>query len=269
MPAWASRSIRLHLALLILGVALPLFGLLVAGFWTDLEQERRSSRVLALRIAHSIADDMRDSNARADALLTRMSARPKVRAGNPADCDALFPIVDFFPQYLNLQLYDPSAQLLCSAEPLPADVPYSRPAESVVRAFIASRRPIPADPMLLAVGSRWLSIAFRTLGASDRPTVLVLLQYLDFNVDAYPAGTVVTVLDRDGRIVARSLDPAHWVGRSGGSNFVNASLSAEGSGELRGVDGVIRQYGFTPVQGTQWRLFVAFRCRWRPHRCGR
>jgi hypothetical protein len=78
-----------------------------------------------------------------------MAARPKVRTGNPADCDSLFPIVDFFPQYLNLQLYDSSAQLLCSAEPLPADVPYSQPAEAIVRTFIASRQPSPTDPMLV------------------------------------------------------------------------------------------------------------------------
>jgi signal transduction histidine kinase len=261
MSAGARRSIRLHLVTLILGVALPLFGVLVWGFWTELERERRDSRDLALRIAHAIADDLRESNTRADALLTRMAGRPKVRAGNPADCDSLFPIVDFFPQYLNLQLYDVSGELLCSAEPLPEDAPFSRPAEAAIRTFLTARKPIPVDPMIMPVKQRWLTIAFRPLHRGGKSTVLVLYQYLDFNIDASPRGTVITIVDEDGRVIARSLDPEQWIGQIGRNRVIGHPLRREGSAELEGIDGVVRQYGFTPVRGTHWRLFVGIPAR--------
>jgi signal transduction histidine kinase len=249
------RSIRLHLATLILGVALPLFALVVWGFWMELDHQRRSSQDLALRIAHSLAADVHAANVRSDVLLTRMAARPKIQAGNVADCDTLFPIVDFFPEYLNLELFDAGGSLLCSAEPEKADQPFARQAEHWVQAFLAAHPPMPGDPVLLPMGDHWISIALRPVPRSKGPTVLALVQYLDLNIDAYPPGTVVTVVDDEGRILVRTLDPSKWLGRSG-TRRPPQQRHREGSAELPGIDGKIRQYGFTPVAGTHWRLFV-------------
>src|SRR5258706_14442188 len=105
MPSRAQRSIRLHLVMLVLGVALPLFALVAWGFWNQLDHERRDSRDLAHRIARSIAGDLRDSNARAQALITRLAARPTVRAGNPADFGTPFPVVGFFSHDLTIQRF--------------------------------------------------------------------------------------------------------------------------------------------------------------------
>lgn len=249
------RSIRLHLVTLILGVALPLFALVAWGFWTELDHQRRSSQDLALRIAHSLAADVREANAHADGLLARMAARPKIQAGNPSDCDSLFPIVDFFPQYLNLELFDAGGNILCKAQPEPGDEPFAGQAEQWVRAFLASHRPVPGEPVLLPMGTHWISVVLRPMHGSRGPTVLALVQYLDLNMDAYPAGTVVTIVDDEGRILVRTLDPSKWVGRSG-TRRTPQQRHREGSAELSGIDGKVRQYGFTPVTGTHWRLFV-------------
>ncbi len=249
------RSIRLHLVTLILGVALPLFALVVMGFWTELDRQRRTSQDLALRIAHSLAVDVHSANVRADALLTRMAARPKIQAGNAADCDTLFSIVDFFPQYLNLELFDAGGNLVCSAKPDAIDQPYARQAEQWVKTFLAARSPIPGDPVLLPMGDHWISITLRPVPRSNGPTVLALVQYLDLNIDAYPSGTVVTIVNEEGRILVRTLDPTKWLGRSGTPRPAQ-ERHREGSAELSGIDGKVRQYGFTPVAGTSWRLFV-------------
>ena len=253
--ARAQRSIRLHLVTLILGVALPLFALVVWGFWTELDRQRHSSQDLALRIAHSLASDVHAANVRSDALLTRMAARPKIRAGNAADCDTLFPIVDFFPQYLNLELFDTGGTLLCRAEPEATDQPFARQAEEWVHSFLAAHRAIPGDPVLLPMGDHWISVVLRPVPGSAG-LVLALVQYLDLNLDAYPAGTVVTIVNEDGRIVARTLDPNKWMGRTGRIGPPRPPRHREGSAELPGIDGKIRQYGYTPVPGTRWRLFV-------------
>src|ERR1700688_4076193 len=139
MPA--QRSIRLHLATLILGVALPLFALVAWGFLTELDHQRRSSQDLALRIPPSLAADVHTANVHADGLLTRMAARPKIQAGNPSECDSLFPVVNFFPQYLNLELFDAGGNILCKGQPEPGDEPFAGQAEQWVHAFLASHHP--------------------------------------------------------------------------------------------------------------------------------
>lgn len=243
--------------MLILGVALPLFALVVWGFWTELDRQQRDSRDLALRIAHTIADDLTESTASADALISRMAARPKVRAGNPADCDTLFAIVDFFPQYVALQLFTGDGKLLCTSEPQSNEIPYARQAEAWTASFLGSHPQIPHDPQLRYIRGRWFSLTFRTVpGTSPSPPlVLVLVQYIDFNSDAYPLGTVLTIVDDGNHVLARSIDPEKWVGRRGRSIAVRADRQ-EGSAEATGIDGMTRQYGFTTVKGTHLHLFV-------------
>jgi signal transduction histidine kinase len=242
--------------MLVLGVALPLFALVAWGFWTQLDHERRDSRDLAHRIARSIAGDLRDSNVRAEAIITRMAARPRVRAGNPADCDTLFPVVDFFPQYLTLQLFTGGGELLCGSEPQPGETAIAREAQLVIRAYLASHSVIPHDPLMVPIRGRWISIMFRPVqSTSQTKLVLTLVQYLDFNIDAYPRGTVVTIVNDENRILARSQDPEKWIGKRGTHPRVPDNR-LEGSAEAQGIDGTTRQYGFTGVPDTQWHLFV-------------
>src|SRR5260221_4834068 len=216
MPQGAQRSIRLHLVMLVLGVALPLFALVAWGFWNQLDHERRDSRDLAHRIARSIAGDLRDSNMRAEAIITRMAARPRVRAGNAADCDTLFPVVDFFPQYLPLQLFMAGGELLCGSEPQPGEAAIAREAQNTILAYLTSHTDIPHDPLILPVRGRWISIMFRPVqSTSQSKLVLTLVQYLDFNIDAYPRGTVVTIVNEENFILARSQDPEKWIGKRG------------------------------------------------------
>lgn len=244
--------------MLILGVALPLFALVVWGFWTELDRQQRDSRDLALRIAHTMADDLTASIASADALISRMAARPKVQAGDPADCDTLFAIVDFFPQYVTLQLFTGNGKLLCSSEPQSNEIPYARQAEAWTTSFLSSHPQIPHDPQLRYIRGRWFSLTFRSVpnpSSPSAPLVLVLMQYIDFNSDAYPLGTVLTIVDDGNHVLARSIDPEKWVGRRGRSVAV-APDRQEGSAEATGIDGLTRQYGFTTVKGTHLHLFV-------------
>ena len=91
------QTIRARLVALVLAVALPLFGVLAWAFWAEIARVHNSARDLALRIAVSIASDVRSSNRHSRGVLQQMAQRLKTQNSGPGGCDAYFGIIDFYP----------------------------------------------------------------------------------------------------------------------------------------------------------------------------
>lgn len=253
------QSIRSRLIALVLAVALPLLGLLVWLFWAEISRVHNSAQDLALRIARSISSDMSSSNARASALLSRMTSRPKIRHATAGDCDSLFAIVDFFPQYLNLVLLDTRGAIICSATPTEADAKISAAAEKIISARLRDARQPNYDSVIMPIGGKWISVDFRPIREGETVTgVLALEQYLDLDVGAFPTGTVVTIADANGRIIARTPDGDRWMGRDYSTTGAGriATKVREGRAQARGLDGITKQYGFTRVPDRDWVIYV-------------
>jgi signal transduction histidine kinase len=253
------QSIRSRLIALVLAVALPLLGLLIWVFWAEVSRVHNSAQDLALRIARSISTDITDSSVRSDTLLSRMAVRPKIRQFHAGDCDSLFAIVDFLPQYLNLVLFDTKGTIVCSASPVGADARISAVAEKIIGARLSANSRPNLSTVMLPIEGKWISVDFRPI--TDHGTlkgILALEQYVDLGVEPYPVGTVVTVVDANHRVLARSPEGAGLVGRDYASSGIGrSSLRArEGRLEARGIDGVTRQYGFTRVPGHEWTVYV-------------
>ncbi len=73
-----------------------------------------------------------------------------------------------------------------------------------------------------------------------------------------PPRSVVTLVDDDGTILARSSEGAEWIGRNvRGTEVTEIVLrEREGRTEATGIDGVSRQYGFSVVPGNAWHVHV-------------
>jgi signal transduction histidine kinase len=252
------ESIRGRVAMLIVAISLPLLGVLLWGFISQVNRQRAEARHLALRIARSVASDIRDSNQRARALLLRMSQRPKVQQANSLDCDPLFSIVDFFPQYLNLVLYDVHGSVMCSASPAQNDAAYWTAAAPLVANAIRTYTPA-NDTVVVASLDRWVFVTLQPVVANGRTVgILSLAQYLDLTTEPYPRGTIITVSDMNRRILARSADGRRWMGKVGNPtpSTRTATQADEGRLETVGIDGIARQYGFKHVRTLPWRVFV-------------
>jgi signal transduction histidine kinase len=252
-------SIRSRVAVLVFAIAVPLTGVLLWGFIEEINRQHAEARDLALRIARSIAADVRDSNTRERALLLRMAGRAKIQAANAADCDSIFAIVEFFPQYPNLILFDLGGTALCSAADAPLDRPYTSVTVPVIARAIRGRNWSSHNPIIVRAKDRWIIVAFQPVTSGGRAVaVLALMQYLDLDTDAYQPETVITMVDRQRRIVARSHEAEKWIGKTG--NATTATRAATGGDEGRlesvGIDGVSRQYGFKRVAGLPWTVFV-------------
>jgi signal transduction histidine kinase len=244
---------------LVAAVAVPLLGVLGWVSWAEFERVHRDARELALRIARSYAADIEAANVRSAHLLDRMSERPKIRNAHAGDCDSLFAIVDFFPQYITLLLYDPSGALICASTPQESDQRLAAIAERDVTAYLGAGSPQLDVPILRKFGDEWVSIAFRNVQSNGQHTgVLALVQSFDLDVSSYPEATVLTVADSRGRVIARSVRAEKWLGRNvHESELAKLTLTpGEGRVQARGVDGQLRQYGYTRVAGTGWHVFV-------------
>ena len=260
MPVRLNRSIRWWLAVLAVTGVLPLVVLLAIVFMGQVRTEQREARDAALRYALFTASHMRALHLDSMALLQSMAMRPAIRASNPQNCDSLFAIVDFFPQYLNLFLLDRSGAVICSASPPEADRPTSDKAQEWIEQRIRAGDLIAGKPAIRHLGNAWISIlATDVTNSEGRAGTLVLAQLPDIGgPEGLPPGSVITIINSEGRIQARSVDPERWVGRSvRGSEVTEIVLThRQGRARARGIDGVPRHYGFTSIPEMGWFVYV-------------
>jgi signal transduction histidine kinase len=263
---WPRRwSIRGWLGGLVAAVALPLLLLLTWIFVSQLQRELGEARDIALRIARTTAARIGTQHDGSVALLEQMAMRPAIRDFDGARCDSLFAIVDPFPQWPDLLFYDRHGALVCSAGPQGEDSALSREAQQAITAEVGRGGFRQGRPTIRLIRGRWVSIVSRSVAGSDGSPrgMLVLLQLLDFDsTETLLPNTVLTILDRDGTVLARSSGRssglANIIGRKAGDTEVAqiALRQQEGRAEARGLDGVSRQYGFTRLPRLGWTIYA-------------
>ena len=249
-------SIRARLVSLGTAVALPLLLLLSWMFAFEVRRETDEARAIALRSVKTIAGRITSQHANSAALLQQMARRPAIRDFDGKTCDSLFAIVDFFPQWSDLLFYDRNGTLVCSATPMGEDALVSRAARPSIADDLRRGRLRPEQPVVRQVRNHWMSILTEPVAGSGGS--LVLLQYIDFiQTEAPLPNTVVTILDRDGIVLARTVGARGIVGKDAGDAEVArlALKKREGQAEARGLDGVSRQYGFTHLPALQWTVY--------------
>lgn len=257
-PTW---PIRWWLATFGAAVALPFIVVLTVMFVSEIRSERLAARRTAFRVAQAAADRLTGLRADSLALLRHMALRPGIQHFDSEPCDSLFAIVDFFPQYVNLFLFDRSGHLICAASPDNArDRRLSAAAQHWLETALALGHPDSERLIIRESAGEWVStltLPIRSASGATGTLAVVALPEIVAK-EALPAGAVVTVLDRSGTILARSADSPMWAGRNTrGSEVTRLILEqGEGTAESTGVDGVARQYGFTFIRELNWYIYV-------------
>jgi signal transduction histidine kinase len=86
---------------------------------------------------------------------------------------------------------------------------------------------------------------------------LALMQLPDAFDDTLAPEALTTIVDNNGAIVARSDGASEWIGRRGNPSIVRlAKQGGQGIAQAKGVDGVMRQYGFTSIPEIGWYVYV-------------
>jgi signal transduction histidine kinase len=256
--AWFSLgSLRIRLLLLVLLAVIPALGLTL---YTNLEERQLRKALVhehAMRLSRLVSADYERLIDDAQQLLVTLAQLPAVHDLNRPACNAL--LVDLLAQrssYANLGVIDNDGNVFCTAVPgqvyLGDRVYFRRALET--RDFAIGEYQIGRLTHKASV-----NFGYPVLDDSGRVRAVVFaaldLAWLNklAGQAGLPEGTMLTVTDRNGRILSRYPDDGKLVGKLMPETPVLTAIQTQkgnGTTDAPGMDGIPRLFSFAPFGGT-------------------
>lgn len=243
---------------MVLAASVLLLPLIVAAVISarQTKRERQAEvREAAISVAVTAAASLDEAVRGFDALASGLVRHPAVANFDPAGCPALFAsVLREHPLLTNIALVDAGGRVLGSGRP-PSDQSIDRP---WLREVLRTGKPVVSDFQVGSVsGKPVVALAYPLVSANAATGALAL--WLDltslqntFGKIPLPKGSVVTVFDRQDRVMLRSVEPERFVGKTA------ARSGAAGPGDTAhaDIDGVERFSGEAPAQRVPWVVSV-------------
>ena len=261
MRSFWSLSLQRQLAI---AIGLLLVPVVAAAIWSGMSTFRERSnelgdqtRLVAYTTAAYISRDLTYLDGTGGSLVSN----PSVQTMDPALSTDLFRRITVgHPMVACIDLVRPSGDVVARAmasSPAGLKDPARDWTDQVFRSGERSVSPLytpPSGGHYVVVGYPVRNDAQEVVGALG---FFVDLKILQESLQALPIpdGSVVTVADRDGRILARSQDAHRYVGQLLPADMRPASDIREPA-ERTGLDGVRRMYGEARVDGEPWLVSV-------------
>jgi two-component system sensor histidine kinase UhpB len=259
-------SIRVMLLAL---VAVPLaafFALLVYGLHVLHEVAVGAANEQSAGIAHQVAAQTARFIAEAQRDLAEIAARPRVRALDPEDCDPLLAaMLRMQPAYANVLTLDAGGRRVCSAAPVAPGTPAGPDPGYYVDEVLRSRRFTIGRPARGFITGRWVSTLVLPVlddsGSSVAGMVGAAVDLESYRLQAFPVNvpphTVVSLLARDGTLLARSPEAPERIGKVSTSEAaVLAVRQRAGTARAQGHGGIEYFLAFAAVPGSDWTVVV-------------
>lgn len=258
-------SLRIRLILIVMLAILPAAALVL---YNGIEQRagaaafaRESTRRLvelgSLQQAREIEEAQR--------LLITLSTQFTSRMKEAAQCSAyLSELIQRHPHYLNLGYIGANGQVLCSALPSGTGMDFSD-RDYFQRALTGSGLAIGSYKTEPLSGKTSINFGYpvRDEGNQVCAVAFAAMDMAWLNTMAghvrLPHGATLTVVDREGTILARYPNPDLWVGKVVPKSEILSTLlesKAEGITEGIGIDGVKRLYAYTPLDDPPHAAFL-------------
>jgi PAS domain S-box-containing protein len=253
----AFESLRARLILLVLLAVIPA---LVLALRAGLEQRRLAAANVhdeALRLGHVALVDQTGLVDHAGQLLATLAQLPVVRDERGGACSAFLADVD--KRYWSLTgivVVQLNGDIACSSVPS-GDSPNLAGRDWFQQVLQTKELTVGKYTVASFTGKPTLVLAYPVLDQAEEVQAVVAtgldLTHLSLFGSAaqLPPDSTVTLIDRDGTVVARYPDSDRWVGRSMPEvPIVREVLTrrAEGTAQAIGVDGKERLFAFVPLQ---------------------
>jgi C4-dicarboxylate-specific signal transduction histidine kinase len=238
----------------------------IAAFWSaSRTRSERDSEVLdqAGSVAVSAGAYLNQYLNGLDSMASALVRHPAVMALNGPQCTSLVSsVLHDQPLILNIVVTDTSGHFTCSAVPSPAEQVVSPEALPYVHQVVTTGKPVVSELITGRLsGKPTVVLAYPVRdGANEIAGVLALglnvgnLQVL-FNAIPLPPGSVITLSDERGRVLARSRDADRFIGRSAEPQ-PQAPRDVARERRRVGLDGIERFFGNSPVDRGPWLLSV-------------
>jgi signal transduction histidine kinase len=258
-----SMSLTARMFLLVLIAVLPAIGIQAYNEYYLRAARAEDIRQQVVQITKQFGEEMGELREGARQLLVALGQLPAVKLKETGECDALFASMKAnFVNYSLLGAADANGRIYCSSEKLSYDSVADRP-------FF--RRAMAADG--IAVGNYWvdpstgqkmLHFAKRIQDADGNVTGLVFaaldLAWLSDHLKERGLSPTASILiaDREGNIIARLPHPEVLVGKNMRKSHEKI-MDGDTTGweEAKGVDGVVRIFGYVPAQLPPYDLFLS------------
>lgn len=251
-----ARPLRRQLFLAILALLAPI---VIAGVWLGLVEYRETieeltalSDVTARRTATAVERELTGL----DRMARNLSSHPAVRHLDAAAVDLLRPQRLQRPSLIDLVLVDRDGRLVARAG---STVDIDARWTELTNQINHKDARIVSTLQVTSSGLVYVSVAY-PLHDDAGKVAGALAYYVDpgllqdaFRESHLPAGSVVALTQRDGRVLARQPDPEHYVGGVLDVNFSDAPQPPQQHG---GIDGVRRMFGQAMVSGGPWVVTV-------------
>lgn len=260
VPPMAKRfvmaSLRHRLLLLVLLAVLPALALLVTTAWEQRRQAAVGAKEDALRLAR-LASGQHDRLIESSrSLLVGLAQLSDVQMHNARACSTLFADVQWrFQLYKNIGAIRPDGVVFCSAQKRkgPKNVAHLEDFKRAMasREFSVSgyRRERDSDPYVLTVSYPAIDRAGTVWAVVFAELELGWVQQLGTRAQL-PLGSIVDVIDAQGRVYARYPDTGDWAGKLDPDGPVPKAIArglGEGMLEAAGTGGTPRLYAFTKL----------------------
>ena len=266
-PRLLRLGLRAQLMLLALVAMVPFVLLVLANVRELARQEREAVQAHTASLATAASERVGDHVRQVDAVLLVIS---KVLSPRPEDAqrnDSVLRAIkrNLPPHYNDLAVWAPNGENVGSSRDSTERARSNVADRKYFRDATRSRAAAFGEPAISRSTGEWtVGIARPILDARGGVKAVVSattrLRQLSalLTTASLPAGSVVTVLDHDGRVLARSRDPGRWIGVdvSGSALFEQTRGREMGSVETPGVDGVTRLTGFVHVRDLPWIVSV-------------
>ena len=262
---WSKLGIASQLYLLGAVVFLPIALIIGLNSLRNYREEIAEDSRSAFRYARNVAEQTARINQQSFELLHGLARRPAIKSMSTDPCD---PVFDHFfsanNSYANLLLDNADGDVICNAAKGPnlKGLVSHRP---WFKSLMATGRRQVGDPTVGRVIGRWIAAlaepviddAGRVRGAL---VFTVDLWNYQFNLDRdfKESLFLVTMLDSQGAVVARSRESELWVGKKIQIPLgAIRSIKAGDTGFVRDASGAEQLYGHAPVPGTDWVVLVS------------
>jgi len=254
--AWPSLAgLQTRLVLLVLLAVTPALALALYSDFEERQLRRAQVHEEALRLARLLSADHERLIEAARQLLTALARLPVVRGGGDRTaCAALFAdLLTQYPSYANLGVIDPAGMIICSG--LPAGSTYAGDRVFFRQALETRGFAIGEYQIGRITKKATINFGYPVLDDTGRVRAVVFsaldlawLGQLAAQAEL-PPGSLLTVIDRNGTVLAHYPDPASRLGQPMPESSVARTILARrghGIAEAPGVDGIPRLFAFAP-----------------------
>ncbi|MFZ5650557.1 MAG: GAF domain-containing protein [Bacillota bacterium] len=253
MTRLSFASLRVRLLLLVLLAVLPAFGLSLYTFAEERQlatYQAQQDTLLLLRQASSEQERLIEE---IQQILEILAHLPEVQSGDSTMCGKLFSnLLQRNSHYIVFAIAKPDGELFCTVPS--ASSPLNIADRAYFQRVLKTRDFTVGDYAISRTTSKpTIHFSYPVLG-EDGQVKSVLIAGIDLTwldqlaaEQELPAGTILTVIDRNGTILSRYPDSEKWVGKSvTEAPIVQAVLNRQGEGKFEsvGIDGIPRLYAF-------------------------